>query len=167
MPVRWQHPIEALFEWAIDFGGCVFLVVGLTVFLLFLSTISRTVSRVRRANRRIEPPQVWLNLLPFFNLVWLPITVDRVAASIKAECEDRGLDEPGESYSRMTGLTWLSLSVFMLPAVVVSRDLDPPCCALVFVPLVMIFWVVYWVQLADYARRLKATKYVPPADEGW
>ena len=47
--------------------------IGLPVLLLFLSTIARVVGRVRRPNRRIEPTQVWLNLMPFFNLLWLPI----------------------------------------------------------------------------------------------
>jgi hypothetical protein len=163
---RRHDPIEGVVEWAVE-GGCVVLVVGLTVFLLFLSTIARTVSRVRRENRRIEPAQAWLNLLPVFNLVWLPITVDRVAASIKAECEERGLDEPGEGYGRLSGLTWLTLSAFTVPVGVASRGLDVPCCAFVFVLLAVVFWVTYWAQLAGYARQLKATKYVPPADEGW
>lgn len=165
MPFR-HDPIEALFEWAAG-AGCVALVVGLTVFLLFLSTVARTASRVRRDNRRIEPPQVWLNMLPVFNIIWMPITVDRLAASIKAECEERGLDEPGEGYGRMTGLTWLTLSAFTLPSLVVSRGFDTPCCSLLFVLLGMVFWVSYWAQLAGYARKLKATRYVPPADEGW
>jgi hypothetical protein len=166
MPFR-HDPIEALFEWAFESGGCFFLVVGLTVFLLFLSTVARTASRVRRDNRRIEPPQVWLNMLPVFNIIWMPITVDRLAASIKAECEERGLDEPGEGYGRMTGLTWLTLSAFTLPSLAVSRGFDSPCCSLMFVLLGVVFWVSYWAQLAGYARKLKATRYVPPADEGW
>jgi hypothetical protein len=164
---RRHGPLDGLFEWAIDFGGCIFLVVGLTVLLLFFSTVSRTVSRVRRENRRIEPPQVWLNLIPLFNLVWLPITVDRVAASIKAECEERGIDEPGDSYGRMTGLAWLTLSVFAPPAVYASRGFDSPCCVFLFALVAVVFWVSYWVQLAGYARQQKAAKYVPPADEGW
>jgi len=167
MPVYYgRHPVEELFEWVFE-GGCLFLVVPLVVFLLFLSTLSRVVGRVRQENRRIEPAQVWLNLVPFFNLVWLPITVDRVAASIKNECEERGLDEPSDSYSRTTGLTWLSLLVFALPALAISRGLRTPCLALVFVVFAVVFWVAYWTQLAGYARQLKATRYVPPADEGW
>ncbi len=141
------------------------MLVVLPVLLLFLSTMARVVGRVRPENRRIEPGQVWLNLLPVFNLVWLPITVDRIAASIRAECEERGLDEPGEPYTRTSGLTWLTLSVLCFPAVIlVERGLP---CIVMLVPICLIFWATYWVQLAGYARRLKAAKYVPPADEGW
>jgi hypothetical protein len=161
---RRGDPLEDLLEW-LAAGGCVFLGAGLPVVFLFLSSIARTVSRVTPENRRIEPAQVWLNLLPVFNLVWLPITVDRVAGSIRDECEDRGLDDDGISYTRFAGLTWLVLSVFSAPALLLAGEL--PCFAALFFPLAVIFWFAYWAQVASYAHRLKAAKYVPPADEGW
>lgn len=164
---RRRDPWEWVFDWAVESGGCVVLVVGLTVALLFLSTMAGTVGRVRRENRRIEPAQVWLNLLPFFNLVWLPITVDRVAASIRAECEERGLDDPGEGFTRPVGLTWLSLAAFLLPGAWMSDSFGTACFVLAVFLMALGFWVGYWAQLASYARRLRATKYAPPADEGW
>src|SRR5581483_3873649 len=161
---RRMHPLEALFEWFFE-GGCVFLVVVVPLVLLFLSTMARAAGRVSRENRRIEPSQVWLNLIPVFNLVWLPITVDRIAASIRSEYEDRGLDEPGEAYTRTSGLTWLTLWILCIPALVVAER--GPSCVVLLLPVCLIFWATYWSQLAGYARRLKATKDVPPADEGW
>ena len=142
-----------------------FPLVLLPVLLLFLSTLARVAMRVRRENRRIEPAQVWLNLVPVFNLVWLPITVDRLADSIRRECEERGLDRPGEGYTRAAGLTWLVLTAFAGPVAVLTGEVG--CAVFMFVPTALVFWVAYWFQLAGYARRLKATKYLPPADEGW
>src|SRR5579871_4660155 len=120
-----RHPIENFIEWMIE-GGCVFPLVVMPVLLLFLSTVSRVAMRVRRDNRRIEPAQVWLNLVPVFNLVWMPITIDRLADSIRRECEQRGLDRPGESYTRPAGLTWLVLCMFAMPAVVLTGDVRGP-----------------------------------------
>jgi hypothetical protein len=156
---------DHFFEWLFTSGGCVCPLVLLPVTLLFFSTLARVAMRVRRENRRIDPGQVWLNLVPVFNLVWLPITVDRLADSIRRECEERGLDQPGEGYTRPVGLTWLVLSVLAVPVTTLAPELG--CAVLVFVPTAVMFWVVYWWQLAGYARRLKATKYLPPADEGW
>jgi hypothetical protein len=161
---RRGDPLEDFIEWAVE-GGCVFPAVVLPVVALFLSSIARAVVRVTPENRRLSPGQVWLNLLPVFNLVWLPITVDRVAESIRRECEDRGLDDDGVSYTRFAGLTWLTLSAFSLPALVLARDVW--CFAALVVPFAVIFWFAYWAQIGHYARRLKGAKYVPPVDEGW
>src|SRR5262245_33189186 len=82
--------------------GCIGLGIAYLVFAAFLSAVSRVVGRVTPENRRIEPGQVWLNLVPVFVVIWLPITVDRVAESLKNEFTSRGLDDPRENYGRTT-----------------------------------------------------------------
>jgi hypothetical protein len=149
------------------FGGCFGLLVLLFVLVTFLSAVARAAGRVTPENRRIEPGQVWLNLLPLFNLVWLPITVDRVAESLKNEFYTRGLDEPGSSYTRTAGLAWLVLLVFGVAVLVVFDKGGVPPLGVMAVIASLVCWVVYWVQLKGYARRLKSSPYVPPADEGW
>jgi hypothetical protein len=150
------NPFLREFGDALCCGGLVLLAVLAGV----LATMAGCLGRVRRRNRRIGPGGVWLNLVPLFNLVWLPVTVERVGESIRAELSDRGLDRPGEGYGKTTGLTALVLfaAVFLLPQ-----------AAVVTWPFGLVYTVVYWVQLAGYARRLRddAPRYAPPADEGW
>ncbi|MBX9580070.1 MAG: hypothetical protein K2X87_07140 [Gemmataceae bacterium] len=138
---------------------CVGLVL-LLVLVGLLATMAGCLGRVCRRNRRIGPGGVWLNLLPLFNLVWLPVTVERVGESLRAELTDRGRDRPGEGYGKTTGLTALVLysPAFFLPA-----------AGIVTWPFALIYTVVYWVQIARYAGRLRdeAPRYTPPADEGW
>jgi hypothetical protein len=158
---RGSDPFE-LFGLAL--GGCIGLLVLFLVFVTFLGALGRAVSQVTPENRRIDPAQVWLNLVPLFNLVWLPITVDRVADSLKNEFTTRGLDEPGSSYTRSAGLAWLVLLVFGVAVLAVTRV--PPLGTLAVIAS-LVCWVAYWVQLNGHARRLKSAPYVPPADEGW
>jgi hypothetical protein len=42
-------------------------------------------------------------------------------------------------------------------------------CSLVFWFFAFIYWMVYWVQISNYARRLKQepATFTPSADEGW
>lgn len=140
--------------------ACVLFVVvgGLFLVISFFEAIARVLRRVTPENRRMEPAQVWLNLVPVFNLVWLPVTVDRVADSLRNEFISRGLDGPVEKYGRTAGFTVLTLlatGVFFYPAFLTY-------------PLAFIFGIVYWIQLNRYAGRLKAGEYrPPPADEGW
>ena len=106
----------------------------------------------------MEPAQVWLNLIPVFNLVWCTVTVERVAESLRSEFRERGMDSPSERYGRPYGLTMLALlatGVLFYPAFICY-------------PIAFGYWIAYWVQLNRYAGRLKRGAYSPPpTDEGW
>ena len=136
------------------------------VFVLFLvavgllSTASLVLGRVHPLNRRMGPGGVWLNLIPLFNFVWLPVTVERVGESLRAELADRRRNRAGEGYAKATGLT--ALVLFGVALVL-------PDAAVVTWPFGLVYAIVYWVQLAGYARRLRddVPRYAPPADEGW
>lgn len=140
-----------------------FCCAGFVLFLVLvgvMSTASLVLGRVHPLNRRMGPGGVWLNLVPLFNLVWLPVTVERVGESLRAELHDRHRGRRGEGFGKTTGLTALVLfspTLFLPPALIVCG------------PFAFIYTIVYWVQLAGYARRLRddAPRYAPPADEGW
>jgi hypothetical protein len=134
------------------------LVLGLTLGLSFLIALGRALRRVGPENRRMEPGMVWLNLIPIFNLVWVTVTVERVAESLRNEFRERGMDGPDEHYGRRTGLTVLAL--------LASGVLFYP--AFITYPLALFFWIAYWRQINRYVERLKSGAYVaPPLDEGW
>jgi len=63
------------------------IVIAFVIFLiptiLFLLTLQNTLKRVCKKNRMIEPGQVWLNLIPLFNIVWQFIMINRIADSLK------------------------------------------------------------------------------------
>ena len=149
---------------------CLLIIVGPLVLVgfLFLSTMARAASKVSPENRRLEPSQVWLNLIPMFNLVWCSISVDRLAESLRNEYVSRGLDQPQNSYGRSSGLTCLVLTVigfFLLLAATSDFTLLP---GFVMSLLAGLFGIVYWVQLTGYARGLRAGAYrPPPIDEEW
>jgi hypothetical protein len=139
-----------------------FLAAGaaLVLFVLFLATAAGVLVRVSPANRRMEPAQVWLNLVPLLNLVWAVVTVERVGESLRNEFRARGLDERGETFGKTAGLTAL---VLFAAAVI-------PHAYVITWPFGIVYMAVYWLQLTGYARRLRAHKarpYTPPADEGW
>src|SRR5262245_53392229 len=77
------------------FYGVLFAV-GLVVQILFLMTLSKCLHQVAPQNRRMEPGQVWLNLIPLFSIVWIFITVLRIAESLDNEYYDRGLRGDGD-----------------------------------------------------------------------
>jgi hypothetical protein len=139
-------------------GFVVVLVAGLLVVLAFLSAIARVLRCVQPEHRRMEPGQVWLNLIPVFNFIWATVTVERVAESLRGEFAARGMHGPDERYGRRTGLTMLVLLLIVIPPVV----------AVVSYPLALGYAIAYWRHMNRYAERLKPGNYSPPpTDEGW
>jgi hypothetical protein len=134
------------------------LVLVLILAASFLAAVARVLRRVSPENRRMEPGQVWLNLVPVFNIIWATVTVERVAESLRNEFRERLMDGPDERYGRRAGLTALAL--------LASGVLFYP--AFICYPIAFCFWIYYWRQLNRYAERLKPGAYSPPPiDEGW
>ena len=130
----------------------------LVVAMLFLSAIVRVLRRVPAEHRRMEPGQVWLNLIPVFNFVWVTVTVERVAESLRSEFTARSLHGPDERYGRKYGLTVLAL--------LASGVLFYP--AFITYPIAFFYAIAYWRQMNRYAERLKPGAYSPPpTEEGW
>ena len=138
--------------------GVTAFVLTFTLSLSFLSAIGRALRRVAPENRRMEPAQVWLNLIPVFNLVWAAVTVERVAESLRNEFRSRGMDDPDEGYGRGYGLATVALLIpgmWFYPAFLTF-------------PIALVCGILYWRQLNRYGERLKPGAYVPPPmDEGW
>src|SRR5262249_21619359 len=124
--------------------GCVVtaLVLSITMSLSFFVALARALRRVSPENRRMEPVQVWLNLIPIFNFIWATVTVERVAESLRNEFRERGLDEPGETYGRLRGLTVLAL----LASGVLYY------LAFLTYPVAFGFWIAYWLQINGYEK---------------
>jgi hypothetical protein len=144
--------------------GCFLLVIGFIAFVAFLASVDRVVKRVEPENRRMDPGQVWLCLIPGFNLLWIVVMIERVGESIRNEFIARGRHKLSESYGKTAGLAFVFLSWVGIPFAIETTP-----CVLVFWFFAFIYWVVYWTQISNYARKLNTESgtYSPPPDEGW
>jgi hypothetical protein len=119
------------------------IAIGLTIQIFYLLTLSKALRRCRPRNRRMEPGQVWLNLIPCFNVVWIFITVTRLADSLKDEFYDRRLEADGD-FGRSLGITY---NVLNLLGVI-------PYLGVIFSMAGLVCFIVYWVKVAGYSGRL-------------
>jgi hypothetical protein len=144
--------------------GCFLVVIGFIAFVAFLAAADRAIKRVEPENRRIDPGMIWLNLIPLFNLLWMVVTIERLGESIRNEFISRGRHKNSESYGKTSGLAFMILFGIGLPFA-----LGETPCVLLFWFFAFIYWIVYWVQISGYARRLQTepTAFAPPQDEGW
>jgi hypothetical protein len=112
----------------------IFGVVMLVLQILFLMSLSKCLAAVSSRNRKMEPGQVWLNLIPFFNYVWLILTILRVSESLENEYESRGLRGDGD-FGKMMGIMYY-VSMFVCFCVT---------------PILLI---LYWMKIAGYTKAL-------------
>lgn len=149
----------------------VFLVLGwLVAMIFFLIAQQNTLKAIKPQNRRMQPGEVWLQLIPLFNLVWQFIVVARVSDSIRNEINDRtvnsflGIADPvfaNDLTRRPTydmGLTFCILSLCgCIPLLGGIASMAGIVC-----------WIIYWTQVVAYKNKflnnpVNTHDYSPPS----
>lgn len=121
-------------------GYFVFVIIALLPTIFFLLTLQNTLKAIRGENRKMNPGEVWLMLIPFFGLIWLFIVVGRIADSIADECESRQI---GLSDNRPTYNLGIAFGVCSLCSVIPMLGVFSAIAALVL-------WIIYWVKVNNY-----------------
>ena len=132
-------------------GGAewIFIIIILGIFLIptifYLITLQSTLEAISFENRKMPLSNVWLLLIPLFNLVWHFFVVNALADSIKAEAEAKNirLDESRPGYD--VGLAMCILHCCsVIPVIGVFATIGGLIC-----------WIVYWVKIAGYKNTLQ------------
>lgn len=133
----------------------VVLLVMLIPGIFFLISLSKTLKAISPENRRMQPGQVWLLLIPVFNLAWIFITVGRIADSIKSECErlNIAVDE-----SRPTYGIGLVMSILYVTGTVLYQNQAIQLIGTIFSIAGFICWILYWVKVNDYRKLILLNK---------
>jgi len=137
--------------------------------ILFLLTQQNTLKLIQPLNRTIRPGQVWLQLIPVFNLYYQFVVVTGISNSLQREFNSYFNDSdsilPDETVTGATGgkrpvyssgmaYCWL----FVISTVI---NLLPSYFSIVsgLVSIAgIVYWIVYWVQLAGYKKKLAALR---------
>jgi hypothetical protein len=126
-------------------GGVIqllFLLLFLIPYVFFLFTLYRTAEQISVENRRIVPAQVWLLLIPLFNLIWMFVVINKLAASIKQECDRLNIAYNQQTPTKDIGNVYALLAIASLM----------PVIGLFFGLAAFICWIIYWTQVARYRK---------------
>lgn len=135
-----------------------FFVLGyLVAMIFFLIAQQNLLKAIQPQNRKMSPGEVWLQLIPLFNLVWQFIVVARIADSIRNEISDRtvnsflGIADPvfaNDLKPRPTydmGLAYCILSLCgCIPFLGSFASLAGVIC-----------WIIYWTQIVAYKNKFR------------
>jgi type IV pilus assembly protein PilA len=127
--------------------------------ILYLLTLQRALERCSLRARTISPGQVWLMLIPAFNLIWHFFLVNHLARSLRNEFVAREMPDSDREPGKGVGLAMCILgATSIIPVVGVFTGLAGFVC-----------WIIYWVKISGYSRQLGApapytTGQIPPPE---
>jgi hypothetical protein len=134
----------------------VFLIVvifaGLLPQLFYLATLQNTLKLISPHNRKMNPGQVWLILIPLYGIFWHFMVVGMIADSLNAEFDERKIRNlemrPGASLGNWALILGL---LCVVPYIKIIAAIPALVC-----------WICYWVKIAGYKRQLEQA---PPFTE--
>jgi hypothetical protein len=130
------------------------LVVYLGIMIPFLLTQQNTLKAVSPENRRLAPGMVWLSLIPFLNYIWQFVVVVKVSESIDEELHQRGI-QVGEAKP--------GFGIGIAYCVLVTLSIFPTFFKSLFSIAGLVCWIIYWVKIYGYKKRLKGLTPKGPA----
>jgi len=123
----------------IIFGIMMFLIT-LTVAILYLLNLQNLMKEIEIKNREVEPTNVWLMLIPLFNLVYDFILFPKISDSVKKELTDRKMEETG-NYGRSLAIAIPILTIlFWFPFAGIAN---------------LVLFIIFWVKMAEYKNKLR------------
>jgi hypothetical protein len=141
----------------------VVLLVVLVIGICYLLTLQKALERVAPRNRLMEPWQVWLMLIPCFNLIWAFFIATKLPDSLRNEFRDRGRDDGGD-YGKSIAMTRAVLGAVGVVLNGVSRG-GPElaqvggCVGLIIGLVDLVLFIVFWVKIANYSSQLATDDY--------
>ena len=160
-------------------GVCILIV--LAIYIFFCLSLQKTMNEIRPKNREIPSGLVWLHMLHLLGVVpivgivigvaasiWDLFMVIKISGSLRKEFRSRGWRSSNESFGKPVGLAWTVTSLVTTPAGLVFQlvggQIGDPNFAMVLGILVLaltltvlICFIMYWVQIAGYGSRLRAS----------
>lgn len=122
-----------------------FIVLAFVPFIFLLITLQKTMNVISVENRKMPPSNVWLMLIPLFNIVWQFIMVSKIAESVTEECIKLNIHTKESKPTYNSGLTWNI------------------CNLIAFIPIIgglaaLLTFILYWVKVNEYKNLMIANK---------
>lgn len=119
--------------------------IGIAIQIFFCLTLSKALQQVRPKLREMEPGQVWLLLIPLFNLYWVFVVTGKVPESLKSEFYERGMRKRGDDYGANLG-KWYAIC--MIASII-------PCVGSIIGLVGVVMWIMFWVKIAGLSKELR------------
>jgi hypothetical protein len=133
----------------------VIVVSVLVLYIFYILTLSRALSKCSASSRTMEPGMVWLLLVPIVNLVWDFRVVIGLAKSLGNEFRLRNIPNDDPQPGMLLGITMCTFG-----ACETIRFLGAFLGVLAFAAHLVLL-ILYWAKIAEFSRRLDQVQAMP------
>ncbi len=131
-------------------AGVFMIVIGLGAIItaiFFLLSLQKNLNAISESNRTMNPPMVWLNLIPLFNWGWMIYTAIKISESLEKELTARNISfDAKPAYA-------LGLTFSIMNATGILWSWIPILGLLIAIGLLVV-WIMYWVQISKFTKQL-------------
>jgi hypothetical protein len=113
--------------------------------ILYLRTLSNVLKKCSTQNRKLPPSQVWLLLVPLFNLVWQFFVMPKVSDTLRTEYRERNIKFKGDMGETVGLFFCISICIHILATASGT--------AFMIIPTI-ILWIMHWVKISELSRVL-------------
>ena len=123
----------------------IFFVLGIMIIpkIFYIITLQNTLEAISAPNRKMESGNVWLLLIPLFNVVWHFIVVNNVADSIRAEADTNGIRIAENRLGYNIGLAMCIANCFFFI----------PMLNFITWMIGVICWIIYWSNIVGFKNQ--------------
>ena len=124
----------------------IFFVLGIMIIskIFYIITLQNTLEAISAPNRKMESGNVWLLLIPLFNVVWHFIVVNNVADSIRAEADTNGIRIAENRPGYNIGLAMCIANCFFFI----------PMLNFITWMIGVICWIIYWSNIVGFKNQI-------------
>lgn len=145
------EPSEGLLAGGILMIAFIAFAIMLLPMIFYLLTLQKALNRCSPENRAMAPAMVWLNIIPFFGIVWHFFVVINMAKSLGAEFQQRQIEEEPEPGKKIGMIMCILACCGIIPLIGSLLSLAGFVC-----------WIIYWVKMAGFSAKI-ADQQVNPA----
>lgn len=128
------------------FGVMIFfiLAIAIVIAILYLMNLQNLLKEIDHKNRLVEPTNVWLMLIPLFNIIYPFILYPKISDSVRNEYQSRGIKKAGD-FSRGIGIAMPILGLCgWIPFLGSLAGLAN-----------FILFIIFWVKTSEYKNELR------------
>ncbi|MDA9161527.1 hypothetical protein N9O13_03955 [Crocinitomicaceae bacterium] len=120
----------------------IFVLIAVVIAIFYLLNLQNLMKSIKEENREVPPSNVWLMLIPVFNLIYAFILYPKISASVKKELESRGLEGDG---SKNLGLALAITGALGIVPVVnsISGIVN------------LVIWIIWWSKTSGYKNQFR------------
>lgn len=132
-------------------------IVGIIIRIIFFNSIVGLNNKIREANKQVSSGVIWCSVIPFLSMVLFPYVILKVSSGLYFELADRKVYSKSEFPTRTTGFIYFATSFLAEVFIFFGVLADEPglvLLAIIFVIPALVFFIIYWVQIAKYSKIL-------------